>query len=95
MVTTSKEQEPRCVELPLDARAAHDFGVSLESAVAKLHEASRVSRDQGKTVVVTGPGGQLLASVNGESLRVYAALSSKPLIDPVGIIDVEDEESGR
>lgn len=91
----SKEQEPRCVELPLDARAAHDFSVSLESAVAQLHEASRVSRECGKTVVVTGPGGQLLASVNRESLRVYTTLSSKTLVDPVGTIDIENEERGR
>ncbi|MCB9519243.1 MAG: hypothetical protein H6699_00025 [Myxococcales bacterium] len=66
--------EPRCSEWSLNDYEARDFRLDLDIAAAFLKRATTMSLREERTVVLTSPGGGVLATVLGDEARIFVGV---------------------
>ena len=86
-------KQARVTERALNAIEAHDFQGSVEAAGAVLQQVFEANTETpDRTVIVTAPGGRLLAYVRGGRGWFTAPISVRPL-QPPPEIEFDDDES--
>ena len=90
-------ERARCLEQRLNAYQARDFTTSMEGAASLLHEAHAAYTERDRTLVLTAPGGRLLAYIKGDrawfTTPIKIPIEREPEVEIE--VHVEGDEGGH
>ena len=89
----------RCLEHRLNTYQARDFTTSMEGAASLLYEAHAAHSERDRTLVLTAPGGRLLAYIRGDrawfTTPIKIPIEDAPEIEIVDVLDTEGDHDGQ
>lgn len=89
----------RCLEHPLTVDQARDFTTSMDGAAGLLHEAHAALAERDRTLVLTAPGGRMLAYIRGDrawfTTPIKIPIETEPEIEVIDELDTEGGGDGQ